>query len=436
MRTEQLTESRPAILKLTDAEAAAIRDAGIRLASRATWWGAAADLDASTRRVIDCEKVGVHEWRVSVRDAVGAVAVGDSLQLVIQPKIPITHLLYLFEAAKSLPRFASEPGLLAVGDSLWELIARWFVTAVQRVLRADLLRDYSPAIEELPAVRGSIVPLDTAQQYYSGRMTVACSFEEFELDTPLNRLLKAALRVVIANPALTFETRRIAQRVDMRFDDVGELRPDDFRSAIDRRSAHYRDALVLAKHILQNSGRSLEIGRHLVWTFLLRTPDLVEEGLRQLLLTRFGTQTIGRRPIYIAPSVTMNPDLVIADGLAVADVKYKLVSADLNRGDLYQVVAFAAGFECSHAAIMSFSTGDVELHRSMLQVGGITVRYILWPAVVGLPPRSAGDRFLDDVALWFDSVAGMVGSHQYPLLPRDTADARWTQIDRDASQSR
>ena len=47
----------------------------------------------------------------------------------------------------------------------------------------------------------------------------------------------------------------------------------------DRRSAHYADALVLARHILEATGRSLPKGLKPVWTFLIHTPAVVEAGL-------------------------------------------------------------------------------------------------------------------------------------------------------------
>jgi hypothetical protein len=43
------------------------------------------------------------------------------------------------------------------------------------------------------------------------------------------------------------------------------------------------------------------------------------------------------------------PDLVFDGGLAVGDVKYKDIDPERNRSDLYQVVAFAAGYDCDCA---------------------------------------------------------------------------------------
>jgi hypothetical protein len=49
-------------------------------------------------------------------------------------------------------------------------------------------------------------------------------------------------------------------------EDVGPLRPNELRVALDRRSAHYRDALAL--NVLTNVRRTLEHGNEIVWTWL------------------------------------------------------------------------------------------------------------------------------------------------------------------------
>ena len=141
MRIEQLIESQPSILELNRAEAAALNRAGRRLASKKSWWGAD-DSEDKDRSIIRCRPTSSDKWQVRVQDAVGIVSVGH-LQLVVQPKIPQTHLLYLLAAGKHIPRMDDERGYAASGKSLWRLVAQWYVTAAERVLRRDLLRDYS-----------------------------------------------------------------------------------------------------------------------------------------------------------------------------------------------------------------------------------------------------------------------------------------------------
>ena len=404
MRTEVLTESRPKTIRLTDDEASSLVEAGVRLAAQSQRPDAEREDDGDERSVIECVRAPGQDWRVMVRNAIGVIAISDSVQLVVEPKIPTSHLLYLFEVAGSIPRLSLEAGELQPGTSLWELVARWFLRAAQAVLRADLLRDYSVTVDELRMVHGTVQPLETARAYYSGRLTLTCEFDEFGPDTPLNRLLKAAARIVVRSAVIQPDTRRGAQRVLQRLDEVGDLRPRDVFATVDRVSAHYSTAIALAKNILTATIRSLEPGTHRAWTFLIHTPDLVEEGLRKLLVRAFGSDVIGKRPARIVGSRrTLNPDLVIRDGWGIADVKYKTSDDDLNRGDLYQSVAFATGFGCHHAAILAFRDGPIPSY-SELCVGQITVRHLWWQADSGLDAREAADRLVDDVAMWLRAV--------------------------------
>jgi hypothetical protein len=54
--------------------------------------------------------------------------------------------------------------------------------------------------------------------------------------------------------------------------------------------------------------------------------------------------------------MTVNPDLVIDNGLAVADVKYKRAEDSWNRGDLYEADAIANEFRTRSACLIDFQS--------------------------------------------------------------------------------
>src|SRR4051794_19934633 len=96
---EEFTESVSRRLTLTSADAVALQALGRRLASSASWWGSSdEDDDPRERSVISVRPAGGDQWDVRVADAVGAIAAG-SAQLLVQPKVPAPHLLYLFSKA-------------------------------------------------------------------------------------------------------------------------------------------------------------------------------------------------------------------------------------------------------------------------------------------------------------------------------------------------
>jgi hypothetical protein len=77
-----------------------------------------------------------------------------------------------------------------------------------------------------------------------------------------------------------------------------------------------------------------------------------------------------------------------------------------HRSDLYQSVAFAAGFWRSHAVVVSFRDDDVG-HLGTVQVGGIAVHHLQWCASAAVDPKLAEARIgLDARRLWAESLAG------------------------------
>lgn len=399
-QAETLVEGRPSLLKLDREAATRLAEVGRQLASKKEWWGL--DAPPEERTVITCREMEPGAWEVTVRDAVGLVSLGD-LQLLVEPKIPREHLLYLFSKSGGVPRLTEDKGWINAGQDLWELIATWYLRATEYVLRRDLVRDYLQLSDELAVVRGQVEAVATARDYYRGKLALHCDFEEMGTDTPLNRVLRAAARVVARSTDLAWDVRRRAMRVLARMDDIGELRSSDLRVGTDRRTAHCRDALALARHILRGERRTLENGTRDAWTFLIRTPEMVESGLRQALSERLPGRQVKLGTISLpGTTMTANPDLVFDGGLAVADVKYKLSGKDWRRPDLYQAVAFAAAVRTEHAAIIGFAPEE-PVSEPHVYFGDISVRAIDWIADSSAPPESAADELAQRIEVWLNS---------------------------------
>jgi 5-methylcytosine-specific restriction endonuclease McrBC regulatory subunit McrC len=405
MRVETLVESSSRNLEISDDEAEGLRALGRKLVSQKPWWGAVlSDEDEpEDTTAIRCNPVGGGQWAVSVDNAVGTVATGD-LQLVVVPKIAAAHLLYLFSRTNAWPRLDETIAPLRPDETLMDLVARWYLNATERLLRGDLIRDYRETRDDLDAVRGRIDALGTAQLFYSGRLAATCDFEVFDVDTPLNRVLKAAARAIVRNPLMAQENRRRAERIVLRMDDVGSLQPDDLRAWVDRRTASYQDPILLARHILSAEGRALAGGDVSARSFLIPTPDLVEDGIRNVLTAALAdlcnVKKEGRR--LEDSTLTINPDLRF-DPVAVGDVKYKLNWGTWPRSDLYQSVAFAAGFRRREALVVSFCD-DLRKDLDTVRFGDIALHHLQWRAIEAMGVSAAEQQFVDAARAWWMAV--------------------------------
>jgi len=398
VRNETLTESVARDLVLDLSTARALVATGRKLALKPV---APVDetVQADEPTLIRCSMNTDGTWRITVNDAVGLIAVGD-LRLLVEPKIPRTHLFHLFSCSELVPRFEPTRAAAAAGDHLWELVAAWYLTALEHVLRLDLVRDYLPIRDTLGVARGHIDPVATAQLYYGGKLQLVCEFEEFGSDTPLNRVLKAASLILARSPELSPSTRRRALATSSRMDDVGTLRNADLRVTVDRRSAHYRDALGLALNILRNVRRTLEHGERDVWAFLIRTPELIESGVRNELRQHLEPWSIRKETIPLnGANMSVSPDLVFGYASAIADIKYKLAEPRWRRSDLYEVVAFATAAGATRAAIVEFRHRD-DPRPPAVQLGHIDVQHFGWLADEDVPPEAAAQNLAAEVAAW------------------------------------
>ena len=107
----------------------------------------------------------------------------------------------------------------------------------------------------------------------------------------------------------------------------------------------------------------------------------------------------------VGSSLTFNPDLVFGAPSAVGDVKYKLAGGDWDRGDLYQVVAFAAAFRVDEGLLVRFRASEVA-PLSDVKVGDISVREATWLADPEESAESAAAALAADVGAWLLEVRG------------------------------
>jgi hypothetical protein len=119
---------------------------------------------------------------------------------------------------------------------------------------------------------------------------------------------------------------------------------------------------------------------------------MLQDRFPQAGITKHGKRLEGT-------ALTMNPDLVVGSGSAIADVKYKVSQGDWNRPDLYQLVTFATAFRSKAGALVNFvPAGAAEL--TSLRIGDISVHHVAWPADAALTADEAARRCSSSASRW------------------------------------
>jgi 5-methylcytosine-specific restriction enzyme subunit McrC len=108
--------------------------------------------------------------------------------------IPLRNIWLLFLYAANLVQFKGRfDHQVETARDLPDLVARLLVHVAEERLRRNLSRGYRARTATLARVRGRIDMLETTTRRLMDRGAVACRFDEFTMDTPRNRLARAAL---------------------------------------------------------------------------------------------------------------------------------------------------------------------------------------------------------------------------------------------------
>jgi len=374
---------------------------GQALASKKAWWGADPDEATANRTVISCIPTRNKTYNISVSNAIGAFGAGGTT-FIVRPKIPMRHALFLLSRARAVPRLDDAPLRLAESTDFRDLIAQWFNDQASKVIARGLIRDYEVESGPLRAVRGRLQPIATAERYYAGSLELVCEYDEFTVDNALNRVLLASALILQRLFADRPDIRKRSRNIAMELAGAGTVRVDDFRARPDRRTAYYSNALSLARLICSSIALDLGAGGCRAWTFLIRTPEAIEEGIRRVLyegmrpgvhVSKYGTSLLPRH-------MTVEPDLRLDPPGAVGDCKYKLHGKEWVRGDLYQSVAFAAGTRAAKSCVVSFSDRAEARPLGDIRFGDITVSHLLWDASPGRAPELAADELVQQCKEW------------------------------------
>ena len=150
-------------------------------------------------------------------------------------------------------------------------------------------------------------------------------------------------------------------------------------------------------------GRFLQEGSFVAKAFLVRTPPMVEDGLRNVLKHSLPELSIKKARKYLGDSgVSVNPDLLIHEGSAVADIKYKRNDGQWNRSDLYEIVASASAYAAKRAALVDFNVKR-EDSRPTVWFQQLAVAHLTWLANDGISPQLAESILVDQVRTWLTS---------------------------------
>lgn len=329
-------------------------------------------------------------WTVLPAGNVGAVQVGQLLvEVKPKQKVGLSRLMFLLGYAAN-PGFRPDDvaGLedtdlfAALGESL----ARQGLSALER----GALSGYVHVEEALRTVRGRIRVGDQMTRRPGMLLPLEVSYDDFTVDIPENRILRAAVRLMMQVPRLSDRVRWRLAHLDSRLDGVSELR---FAAALpvwaeSRLNERYVPALRLAEIILRNMSAEAGLGRHSVASFVVNMATVFEDFLTTALteaLGRYPGETVGQYQAFLDEAepmgrrgdrVRMLVDIVHSiDGspAMVFDAKYKAASPSgaYPNADHYQMLAYCTALDVQTAWLVYAGPGKSRVRQ--IRNSGISV---------------------------------------------------------------
>jgi 5-methylcytosine-specific restriction enzyme subunit McrC len=265
-------------------------------------------------------------------------------------------------------------------ETLLDVLIRHFADGLLAQVRRGLPRRYLQCEDDLPALRGR---LDVARQFTRNIVRpdrLACRFDQLDPDTPLMRIMAAAV-VACTKHARGAETQRRLVELRHALTDIpllptARLPWRDVR--IDRSNRRWASLFALAKLLLgrhwQDTGHDAAKPDGL--TLLFPMNDLFEAYIAALLRRAMagsgvevsaqggGLHCLGAHTGALLERGThfaTRPDILLRkDGrvVAIIDTKWKRLAADplgkggVAQGDVYQMMAYARLYRCPELMLL------------------------------------------------------------------------------------
>ena len=250
--------------------------------------------------------------------------------------------------------------------NLLELLIRLFAARLLAAVRRGLPRRYRARTEDLRLLRGR---LDVTRQltHLAVRSDVlACRFDELSADTPLNRVLKAAVSRLTGGTRSSANARSLAE-LAARFEFVKET-PSPLREPVrlDRTNTAFHELHRLAWMFLAGDWQSTAGGTESGFALMFAMNDLFEA-----FIGRSVRRAVGPLQVHLqhakhyaiegqdGPLFRLKPDIVVdtPDGALLLDTKWKrLDSADktlsIDSADIYQMLAYAHAYDAARLVLV------------------------------------------------------------------------------------
>lgn len=413
----KLVENKSLEITLSDDEATALKALESKITNFVSGLPDDKGEEEDTRFKILFQKSEIREntYFLTVNNAIGQIVLGDRV-FNISPKIDDDHFIEIYNLDKNKDRniwIDENQGTAAKGE-IFYLIINDFLNGVEKVVSKGIRKGYKEFEDELKFIKGHVNVLATTRNLLSGKLAIKTEYEEFTIDTPLNRLIKSALheiKTLTNSDSLSAESWNFVETLKTKasqlfhhFEFIPDYVTSDLRTNIDRNTKYYEQALVGAKNILQSYGAEVTVGEITASARMMNTFMVIENGIRyflnQNLPEKFMCNSKPTSKNSRDGKYSFNPDLVFGypENIATGDIKYKFWTSQkkVSRSDFNQSFAFTSVYKVTKGIVIGFSDSTFNPLDQHDKIGDVDFFVATWDT--DEDPVNASQKLLSQIS--------------------------------------
>ena len=291
----------------------------------------------------------------------------------------------------------SEASLEKRHHSILDLYFELFLDEVEKLLHQGLSKKYRKTEGNLPVLKGRLNFSNNIQQNLIHQERFYTHHQVYDQDHLINQILLRALVILNQITTSPFIKDRLA-RVNLDFPEIKQVKiqAHHFNQFTEsRKTAHYHEALKIARMIILNYSPDIKGGREDMLALLFDMNKLWEEYIYRILMrskTEDTTISFQNSQIFWRTSTfkkTIRPDLVITKGEGeeketfIIDTKWKVIdSTKPDDDDLKQIFAYNLYWKSYHSILLypatAVSSKSVRgnYHKGLDQEHGCTLAFV------------------------------------------------------------
>ena len=319
---------------------------------------------------------------ISAKNYVGLITMTDGTRIEILPKIYSTGsigeeetkkiFLEMLRTVKELPFKTFDFSNLKTDNvSLFDIFIRMFLDEVISITKRGLKSNYVANCENLRFYKGKIKLSDHIKNNYGHKERVYVEFDEFSVDRPENKLIKATISYIKGETKNIKNSRDCAMLLST-FDEVSVSinYEDDFSKCTSGRNmAGYDTVLRWCRIFLQNKSFTAFSGSDIAYALLFPMETVFESYVAEILKKSLDSSRYTLRAqdkglyLFSIPKkkFAIKPDIVITDKnngtITILDTKWKLLSPQyhnfgISQADMYQMYVYGKKYHAKEVILL------------------------------------------------------------------------------------